>query len=146
MLLRDYPKIAVIRPQGSISGSKALELDLDLRTAIANDDVSVLLLDLQYVESLDCSGLMALVSAQKLAQAENKRFSLCCVSASLRIIFELTQLDTVFEIFDCEAEFEATCESVKEPALAEVKSESVKEPALAKVKSESVKEPALVCA
>ncbi|KYC38003.1 anti-anti-sigma factor [Scytonema hofmannii PCC 7110] len=118
MLLIDYPKIAVIRPQGSLSGSKALELDKDLRTALAKDELSALLLDLQSVESLDCSGLMAMVSALKLAQTKRKRFSLCCVPPSLRMIFELTQLDTVFEIFDCEAEFEATCESVKEPALA----------------------------
>ncbi|GAA6616346.1 STAS domain-containing protein [Scytonema sp. NUACC26] len=115
MLLVDYPKIVVIRPQGSLSGSKALEIDKDLRTALAKDNTSALLLDLQYVESLDCTGLMALVSALKLAQTMRKRFSLCCASPSLRMIFEMTQLDTVFEIFDCEAEFKAACELVKEP-------------------------------
>ncbi|KAF3889003.1 MULTISPECIES: STAS domain-containing protein [Nostocales] len=129
MLLIDYPKIAVIRPQGSLSGSKALELDKDLRTTLVKEDISVLLLDLQYVESLDCSGLMALVSALKLAQTKRKRFSLCCVPAPLRMIFELTQLDTVFEMFDCEAEFEATCESVREAEF-EATCESVGEPAL----------------
>lgn len=114
MLLVEYTKVVVIRPQGSLSGSKALEIDKELRTALAKNSTSALLLDLQSVESLDCAGLMALVSALKLAQSMTKRFSLCCASPSVRMIFEMTQLDTVFEIFDCEAEFEATCEPVKE--------------------------------
>jgi anti-sigma B factor antagonist len=115
MLLVDYPNIVVIRPQGSLSGSKALEVDKELRVALAKSNTSALLLDLQDVESLDCSGLMALVSALKLAQTMRKRFSLCCAPPSVKMIFEMTQLDTVFEMFDCEAEFKATCELVKEP-------------------------------
>jgi anti-anti-sigma regulatory factor len=50
---------------------------------------------------------MALVSALTLAQQLGKRFSLCSVAPSIRIIFELTQLDRVFEIFDNAVEFEA---------------------------------------
>jgi anti-sigma B factor antagonist len=41
---------------------------------------------------------MALVATLTLAQRMNKPFGLVGISPSVRIIFELTQLDRVFEI------------------------------------------------
>ena len=52
------------------------------------------------VEALDSAGLMLLVSTLTLAQRLGKRFSLFEISPSVRIIFELTQLDRVFEILE----------------------------------------------
>jgi anti-anti-sigma factor len=97
------PKIRVIRPQGSINAANALELERDLSAALAHNETNLLIVSLEKVESLDSAGLMALVSALKLAQSIGKRFHLCCVSPSIRIIFELTQLDRVFEILETEA-------------------------------------------
>ncbi|OUL22460.1 MULTISPECIES: STAS domain-containing protein [unclassified Nostoc] len=92
------PKITVIRPQGCLNAANALEFERDLTTALAQDDTSILLVDLAAIESLDSAGLMALVSALKLAGSLGRSLRLCSVSASIRIIFELTQLDKVFEI------------------------------------------------
>jgi anti-anti-sigma regulatory factor len=50
---------------------------------------------------------MVLVSALTTAQQSSKRFALCNVSSSIRIIFELTQLDRVFEMFDSRSAFES---------------------------------------
>ncbi|MEC4813571.1 MAG: STAS domain-containing protein [Scytonema sp. PMC 1069.18] len=113
----DYPTITVIRPQGCISGTKSLEFETHLRTALTRDGVSTLLVDLESVELLDCAGLMALVSALKLAQTLKRRFSLCSMSPSLRMMFELTQLDKVFEIFDGKAAFDAACLPVEKTKL-----------------------------
>jgi anti-sigma B factor antagonist len=90
--------ITVIRPQGSLNAANALEFERDLTTALRQDQNGAMLVNLASLESMDSAGLMALVSALKLAQSLNRRFSLCCVSPGLRIIFELTQLDGVFEI------------------------------------------------
>ncbi len=92
------PKLTVIRPQGSLNAANALEFERDLTAALIQSENGAMLVNLASVESMDSAGLMALVSALKLAQATNKRFSICCVSPALRIIFELTQLDGVFEI------------------------------------------------
>jgi anti-anti-sigma factor len=92
------PTITVIRPQGCLNAANALEFERDLTTALAQDDTSILLVDLAAVESLDSAGLMALVSALKLAGSLGRSLRLCSVSTSIRIIFELTQLDQVFEI------------------------------------------------
>ena len=101
----NYPKITVVRPQGALNATNALEFERDLTTALAEDGNTVLLVNLEAVESLDSAGLMALVSALKFAQSLERRFSLCAVSPSIRIIFEVTQLDSVFEIFESEAAF-----------------------------------------
>lgn len=114
----DYPKITVISPQGCLNATNALEFETNLTKALAQEGISTLLVDLEGVESLDSAGLMALVSALKLAQKLGRRFALCSISASLKIIFELTQLDRVFEIFEGKAAFEAGCLSMEEATLA----------------------------
>lgn len=101
------PQITVVQPHGHINASNAVDFQQQLTTAVSSEQPQVLLIDMSQVESLDSAGLMALVSALSLAQGLNHRFSLCCMSASIRIIFELTQLDRVFEIFDNRADFEA---------------------------------------
>lgn len=101
------PKVTVIRPQGSLNASNALNWQRQMTEAIAQERHSSILVDLEQVESLDSAGLMALVSSLRLAQSLQRRFSLCGLPPSIRMIFELTQLDQVFEIFESVATFEA---------------------------------------
>ncbi|MCC5629883.1 STAS domain-containing protein [Nostoc sphaeroides] len=104
----NYPKIAVIRPQGFLNATNALEFERDMTTALAQNGISILVVDLAAVESLDSAGLMALLSIHKLALSLGRGFQLGAVAPSIRIIFELTQLDRVFEILDGEVELAAT--------------------------------------
>ena len=92
--------VAIINPQGNLNAVNALEFERDLTAALTQENNQALLVNLEKVELLDSSGLMSLVSALKLAQNLGKRFSLCSVSPSIKIIFQLTQLDQVFEIFE----------------------------------------------
>jgi anti-anti-sigma factor len=101
------PSQITIEPSGHLNASNAAALQSQLTAAVSSPRCSALLVDLSQVESLDSAGLMALVSALTLAQQLDKRFSICCVSPSIRIIFELTQLDRVFEIFQNRTAFEA---------------------------------------
>lgn len=105
------PQYAVIQPQGHVNAANALELQQQLSSVISAEKSASVLVDLSQVESLDSAGLMALVSALSLAQRLGQRFTLCSVSPSLRIIFELTQLDRVFEIFENQAAFTASLET-----------------------------------
>ncbi|MBD2741785.1 STAS domain-containing protein [Coleofasciculus sp. FACHB-1120] len=101
------PNVAVIRPQGHINASNAVEFQGQLTEAVSSPDQSIVLVDMAQVEFLDSAGLMALVSAHRLAHSLGRRFSLSSVSASIRMIFELAQLDGVFEIFESPAALEA---------------------------------------
>jgi anti-sigma B factor antagonist len=94
------PQTAVIQPLGSLHSGNTVTFQHQLNSAILSDQHSSLLVDMAEVESIDSDGLMALVAALSMSQRLNKRFSLCSVSHSVRIIFELTQLDRAFEILD----------------------------------------------
>lgn len=100
--------LTVIKPQGQINAANAPEFERQLTAAVATERPSVVLVDMEQVESLDSAGLMVLVAALSQAQRQNYQFSLCSLSPSIRIIFELTQLDRVFKIFATKAAFEAT--------------------------------------
>ncbi|MEQ9668784.1 STAS domain-containing protein [Coleofasciculus sp. G2-EDA-02] len=102
------PKLSIVRPTGQVNASNAVELDRQLKSAILSDRYSTVLVDMEQVESLDSAGLGILVSALRLAQQRNQRFSICRVGDSVRIIFELTQLDQAMEIFDSYEAFLAT--------------------------------------
>jgi anti-sigma B factor antagonist len=97
--------IAIIQPKGHVNAATVSEFHQQLNQAVMSQND--ILVDLNHVDSLDSAGLMALVSSQRQAQKLQKRLSICSVSPAIRIIFELTQLDLVFDIFENRAEFEA---------------------------------------
>jgi anti-anti-sigma factor len=103
-----YPKVSVIRAYGSFDALSAAEFQRLLKTTVAADDCTTILVDMEHVESIDSSGLMILVQSLRLVEGWGKRLSLCSVSPTLRIVFELTQLDLVFEVFENATAFEAT--------------------------------------
>jgi anti-sigma B factor antagonist len=100
------PEAVIIRPCGSLNAANAAEFQQQLNTVVLSEQNNALVVDMSQVEALDSAGLMALVSTLNLAKVHQKRLSLCSVSSSVRIVFELTQLDGVFEIFESVSGFE----------------------------------------
>ena len=94
------PKILVIRPPSSLDATTAIEFTQELAIAITQNNCSTLVVDLGQVKFLDSNGLMALVSGLKLAEKLKCRLRLCSITPAIKIIFELTQLDGIFELFD----------------------------------------------
>jgi anti-sigma B factor antagonist len=90
--------VSVLRPQGHVNAASATELQRQLNQVLLSAETIGVQVDMSQVESLDSAGLMVLVAGLSVAQRLDKPFSLCAVSASIRIIFELTQLDRVFDI------------------------------------------------
>lgn len=101
------PRIAVISPQGHLNAANVDDLQQQLGETISSQEYFALLVDMARVESLDSSGLMAFISTLSLAKCLDKRFGLCSVTPSVRIVFELTCLDQAFEIFEHRTAFEA---------------------------------------
>ncbi|OLP18806.1 hypothetical protein BST81_08690 [Leptolyngbya sp. 'hensonii'] len=92
------PGTEVFLACGHLNASNASQLQNQLTELMTAPWCDGLVVDMSHVESLDSAGLMVLVAVLSLAQRLDKCFSLRAVSASIRIIFELTQLDRVFEI------------------------------------------------
>jgi anti-sigma B factor antagonist len=100
-------RVSVFKPSGHLNATSVKGLHKELTMAVSSQQFPGLLLDMSQVESLDSAGLMALVSTLTLAQKFDQRLGLCNLSPSVRIIFELTQLDRVFEIFENHSAFES---------------------------------------
>lgn len=94
----------VLQLSGHINASNADDCQRDLLQTMSASAADTFIADLRHVESLDSAGLMALVAALNFAQEQGKAFSVANVSDSLRIIFELTQLDQAFEIEDSDGD------------------------------------------
>ena len=103
-----YSLVATVEPKGHVSAANASEFQAQLTTAVKSQKHSILLVDMKEVDFLDSAGLMALIKGFRLAQSLGRKLIICSVAPSVRIVFELTQLDKVFEIFDDRYTFETT--------------------------------------
>lgn len=92
--------MAMIQAQGSLNASNAPDFQSRLTAHLESETSLGLFVDLSQLESLDSAGLIALVAALQKSRQLGKRLYLCSVPAGIRMIFELTQLDRVFEILE----------------------------------------------
>ena len=98
MTLTQEVQVILFKPQGSIDleGGKALSEQM---AGVVPQAHQLWVIDLTKVNFMDSSGLVPLVKGLKAARQSGCRLVLCNVQAPVRLILELTQLDTVFEIF-----------------------------------------------
>lgn len=92
--------LTVVQPCGFLNAANAHAFQAQLSEQIESDASTGLMVDMSRVESLDSAGLVSLISGLRLARTLSKRFCLCSVPPSIRIVFELTQLDQVFEFVE----------------------------------------------
>lgn len=99
MALTQECQLIVLQPQGrlDLQGGMALEKQL---AGLVPQRHDLWVIDLAQVDFMDSSGLVALVTGLKAARQSGCRLVLCNVQPPVRLIFELTQLDSVFEIFE----------------------------------------------
>ncbi|MEL6927373.1 MAG: STAS domain-containing protein [Cyanobacteria bacterium J06600_6] len=97
-------QFTTFRPEGFLSAANAAEFLERLTVKVKSSADSALLVNMEAVEFMDSAGLMALIKAFRLSENLGHRFAICSLAPSVRIMFELTQLDKAFEIFeDCGA-------------------------------------------
>ena len=101
-------QFTTFRPEGFLSAANASEFLERLTVEVKSSVDSALLVNMEAVEFMDSAGLMALIKAFRLAESLGRRFGICSLAPSVRIMFELTQLDKAFEIFEDKDAFQAT--------------------------------------
>lgn len=92
-------RLRLIKPQHKLDSQGSEDLKKQV-LAIAGEQYSVWVIDMSHVEFIDSSGLGALVVAQKTAKKNGCRLVVSHLSDVTRMVFEITQLDRVFEIVD----------------------------------------------
>ncbi|MUL35124.1 STAS domain-containing protein [Gloeocapsopsis dulcis] len=92
-------QMLVLQPQGRLDcdSSKLLEAQF---TRLMLQRGTLWVIDLAQVDFMDSSGLVALITGLKAARASNCRLVLCNLPEPVKLIVELTQLDSVFEIYE----------------------------------------------
>ncbi|EDX86106.1 hypothetical protein S7335_3809 [Synechococcus sp. PCC 7335] len=95
--------VIVFSPEGRLDITTAWQFRLKLQEAITQDTPNVLV-DLAKITFIDSSGLTSLVAGMRDSDNVGGSFRLCNVHTEARLVFEVTMMDTVFEIYDTEAE------------------------------------------
>jgi anti-anti-sigma factor len=98
-------EVKIFQPSGSLDATKSQTFRQEI-AAVVENGTKVVLVDLKNVTFMDSSGLGALVLAFKTLRAANSKLVLCSINEQVRILFELTGMDKVFEIFASQDEFE----------------------------------------
>ncbi|BAY11218.1 STAS domain-containing protein [Calothrix sp. NIES-2098] len=100
-------EVQVIKLSGIINSATSQDLRQRL-TELIEKGTKIVLIDFQDVTFMDSSGLGALVLAFKTLRAANSRLVLCSINEQVRILFELTSMDKIFDIFSSQDEFYQT--------------------------------------
>ena len=104
-------QVKIFQPSGSLDATQSQAFRQEI-TQILEDGTKVVLVDLKNVTFMDSSGLGALVLAFKTLRAANSKLVLCSINEQIRILFELTGMDKVFEIFANQDEFKKSLGTV----------------------------------
>lgn len=97
--------LKIIQPSGILDGTKVHHIRQEINSII-NAGAAIVLIDLANVTFMDSSGLGALVIALKAVRTAGGKLFLCSVNDQVKLLFELTSMDRVFEVFPNRAEFE----------------------------------------
>ncbi|MDB9375069.1 STAS domain-containing protein [Nodularia sphaerocarpa] len=92
-------QVVLFKPHGNIDLQSGMTFSEQMLAVTPQSD-QLWVIDLSYVDFMDSSGLVPLINGLTLARQSGFRLVLCNVQAPVRLILELTQLDSVFEIFD----------------------------------------------
>lgn len=98
--------IQTLTPVGILDGTKAEEIRSQVKKAI-EQGAKTLLMDLKETTFVDSSGLGTLVSVLKMVRSHEGEMYVCSINPQVKMLFELTSMDRVFEIFEDKAAFEA---------------------------------------
>lgn len=99
MTITSNYQVILFKPEGRIDLQGGMALS-EKMTSVVPQRHQLWVIDLAQVDFMDSSGLVSLVKGLKSARQSGCRLVLCNVQVPVRLILELTQLDSVFEIFD----------------------------------------------
>lgn len=113
IMLTQELQLIVLQPQGrlDLEGGKGLEKQM---AGLVPQPQQLWVFDLSQVDFMDSSGLFTLITGLKAARNHSCRLVLCNLQAPVRLVFELTQLDSVFEIYE---NYDAILTTVNTPVL-----------------------------
>lgn len=99
MTLLSKSQVVLFKPVERIDLQSGIALN-EKMNEVTPEPNQLWVIDLEEVNFMDSSGLVPLVNGLKTARQNGCRLVLCNVKTPVRLVLELTQLDSVFEIFN----------------------------------------------
>lgn len=100
-------EVKILQPSGVLDSTQGNELRREIGDLVSAG-VKYILIDCQNVDFVDSSGLGGLVMTLKLVREKSGKLALCSINDQLRMLLELTSMDSVFDVFQSPAEFSQT--------------------------------------
>ncbi|MGB3138877.1 MAG: STAS domain-containing protein [Nodosilinea sp.] len=98
-------KIQVIEPTGILDSTKSDGFRQAVE-GMLQDGAETILVDLKDITFIDSSGLGTLVVLLKKIRGMNRTFCISSINDQVRMLFELTSMDRVFDIYEDRQAFE----------------------------------------
>lgn len=97
----DGRTVVVLSPTGRLDITTAWQFRLKLQECISKISPHIVV-NLGQVNFIDSSGLTSLVAGMRDADKVKGSFRICKLHPESRLVFEVTMMDSVFEIFEAE--------------------------------------------
>ena len=102
-ITQDGTIVIILQPTGRLDITTAWQFRLKLQECISKLSHH-LVVNLGQVNFIDSSGLTSLVAGMRDADKVRGSFRICNVHPEAKLVFEVTMMDSVFEIFETELE------------------------------------------
>jgi anti-sigma B factor antagonist len=97
----DGRTVIILTPTGRLDIMTAWQFRLKLQECVSRISPHIVV-NLSQVNFIDSSGLTSLVAGMRDADKLEGSFRICNVHPDAKLVFEVTMMDSVFEIFDTE--------------------------------------------
>lgn len=104
IIMKAEVQLEIIQPDYVLNGPNTVSLRKQVQECL-EQGIKLVLIDLQDVTFMDSAGLGSLVTILKSVRSAQGKLYLCSVNAQIRMLFELTGMDKVFQIYSDRAEF-----------------------------------------
>ncbi|WP_013323554.1 STAS domain-containing protein [Gloeothece verrucosa] len=97
--------IKVVKPSGILDATQAPDFRQEI-SQLVKEKIDIIVIDFRDVTFMDSSGLGALVLSLRTAHSAGSKLFLCSINEQIQMLFKLTSMDRVFEIFSSREELE----------------------------------------
>jgi anti-anti-sigma factor len=97
-------QVKIIQPQGIFNNQNGNKVREEVDRLLTSD-IKTILIDFENVTFMDSSGFSALLMTLKTVQKHTVRLVLCSINDQIKMIFEMTRTNQIFEILPNQTSF-----------------------------------------
>jgi anti-anti-sigma factor len=98
--------VKAFQPSGVLDGINGNQLRREIISAVETG-FDIVLLDLQDITLMNSAGLGTLLAALRTVRTNGGKIFICSISEQVKMLFEMTKMERVFEVFGNRDEFKS---------------------------------------